>query len=90
MLAEQALKTSFQFRTVCEVTREIYDIICANKDVIGNDVFEQIHERLKEQIVMQKKMDARLKHYKSDWLFDEKLVIVCDFEKRAKARQGRS
>lgn len=60
-------KTGYPFRTVCEVTRELYRLVEANKSKIGDDLYGQIFEKLKEQMRYQKKMDAKLKLYKADY-----------------------
>ena len=46
-----------EFRTICEVLREIYDL--AEEP--------EIRSRCEEAIVMAKKMDARLRHYKYNY-----------------------
>lgn len=49
--------TSYPFRTVCEVLREIY--------WYTDD--ETIRKKVQEATVMAKKMDAKLREYKEDW-----------------------
>ena len=53
-------------RTVCEVTREIFDFITEEKNVIGDRIYNKILGLLEEQMIMQKKMDMRLKHHYHD------------------------
>ena len=45
-------------RTICEVLRDIHDITKDKPDVVA---------LLEEATIMAKKMDAKLKEYKSDW-----------------------
>ena len=54
---EKNFVTSYRFRTVCEVLREIY----------WHTDDEVIREKVKEATVMFKKMDAKLREYKEDW-----------------------
>ena len=54
-------------RTVCEVTREIFDILNENHKKIGDSLYSAIFNLLQEQMTMQKKMDARLKYYKDTY-----------------------
>ena len=58
---------SYPLRTVCEVTRDIHDLLAANKDRVGEDLYNLLFLLLQEQMRMQKKMDLRLRHYKSDY-----------------------
>jgi len=60
-MSENAFKknfvTSYPFRTVCEVLREIY----------WHTDDEVIRRKVQEATVMAKKMDAKLREYKEDW-----------------------
>ena len=87
--SEIVLRSSFPLRTVCEVTREIFDLVWENKEKIGEELCRKFYVKLNEQIVMQKKMDARLKFYKADWLSDEGLASVPDYKERAEKRMER-
>ncbi len=60
-------KRSYPLRTVCEVTREVFDIINAHRAKIGEVVYAEIFAKLQEMMRMQKKMDLRLKEYKSTY-----------------------
>lgn len=60
-------KRSYYLRTVCEVTREIKDLIDAHRPMLGDTLYGEIFAKLQEQMIMQKKMDLRLKQYKSDY-----------------------
>lgn len=66
MTPEEALKSltrSSAFRTVCEVHREIYDE-CSSLD---EPLQSKIKSLVLEAFIMVKKMDAKLREYKSDW-----------------------
>jgi hypothetical protein len=59
------------FRTICEVHREMYDIVI-EKDVVD----KKLIKLLQESFVMAKKMNKKLREYKEDydrgwWQFDE-------------------
>lgn len=84
------LNTAFAKRTVCEVTREIYDLICEHKAVLGPMLFKEIEILLKEQAIMQKKMDGRLRFYKKDWLDDENLPKTEGFLDKMVMREQRA
>lgn len=75
---------SFQMRTVCEVTREIFDVIEENRERIGSDIYDAIFEKLQEQMRMQKKMDLKLRRYRRDWDegFYKKNIDHAEDEKR--------
>lgn len=64
-------KRSFPFRTVCEVTRELNDIIQSNREALltqlGQGTVDSICAKLVEMMRMQKKMDAKLRQYKADY-----------------------
>lgn len=55
-------------RTICEVHREMYDIICEMND---NNEKNLLQEKIEEAFNMAKKMDAKLRQYKfnydDDW-----------------------
>jgi len=52
------------FRTICEVHREIYDIICEIND---DDTKNLLQEKVEEAFNMAKKMDAKLRQYKFNY-----------------------
>lgn len=60
-------KRSYYLRTVCEVTRELHDLVQEHKSLIGDDLYARIFDLLQEQMRMQKKMDLKLRQYKSDY-----------------------
>ena len=66
-MSRDDFKHSHPMRTVCEVTREIMDIIDAERAKIGWGIYSEIAARLNEQMRMQKKMDAKLRKYAADW-----------------------
>lgn len=79
-------KHSYHLRTVCEVTREIYDIITAHRAAIGEVVYAEIWAKLQEQMRMQKKMDLRLKQYKST--YESEIFNVNEDYNEDEARRG--
>jgi hypothetical protein len=79
-------KRSYSLRTVCEVTREIYDIITANRAAIGEVIYAEIWTKLQEQMRMQKQMDLRLRHYKST--YEHEIFKANDDYKEDEARRG--
>lgn len=54
---EKNFVTSYPFRTLCEVLREIY---WHTEDAV-------VREKVREATIMAKKMDAKLREYKEDW-----------------------
>ena len=52
------------FRTICEVHREMYDIICEMND---DDAKNLLQEKIEEAFNMAKKMDAKLRQYKFNY-----------------------
>lgn len=62
-------------RTICEVLREIYDIVYDSEDPSR----EEIMELLNESYVYGKKMDAKLRQYKNgydqDWWEKESIEV---------------
>ena len=62
-------------RTICEVLREIYDIVYDSEDPSR----EGIMELLNESYVYGKKMDAKLRQYKNgydqDWWEQESIEV---------------
>lgn len=60
-------------RTICEVHREIYDIIYDSEN-------EHLKELVNEAYVLAKKMDAKLRQYKNnyddDWWQKERKEVV--------------
>ena len=64
-------------RTICEVHREMYDILFED---LTSDRREDVLSRLEEAYGMAKKMDAKLRQYKNDydndwWEVERKEVI---------------
>lgn len=86
-MADDDFKRSYPLRTVCEVTREIADqiIYLHKKGMLTDYFYNRIFSLLKEQMRMQKKMDAKLKSYKSEY---EKEIYKPnpDFEEDEKRR----
>lgn len=58
-------KKTYQLRTICEVHREIYDILLDKYE--NNNIRKEIEERLEESYQMAKKMDLKLKQYKNGY-----------------------
>ena len=54
-----------KFRTICEVHREIYDILYEN--IPDGHVKKEIETRLEEAFLMAKKMNAKLRQYKHNY-----------------------
>ena len=54
------------FRTICEVHREIYDIL-DDDETIEFEVKEQVIELLEESYLMAKKMNGKLQQYKNNY-----------------------
>ena len=54
------------FRTICEVHREIYDIL-DDDETIKFEVKEQVIELLEESYLMAKKMNGKLQQYKNNY-----------------------
>lgn len=70
-------------RTVCEVTREILDVL--NESDIDKKTYDKIYSLLIEQLTMQKKMDKRLRYYKENYepdLFEKNTNLFEKFRKR--------
>ena len=65
-------------RTICEVHREIWDIIDA--EIQDKALTERLFEKLEESYFMAKKMDGKLRQYKfnydNDWWEKEKPNIL--------------
>ena len=78
-------KKSYPKRTVCEVTREIFEIITKNKHALGATLYDEIFKRLVDQIKMQKKMDAKLKEYKD--MYEEDYEDNPDWKEKKKRRE---
>lgn len=76
-------------RTICEVHREIYDIIC--DELKDHPSFDNIEVRLDEAYTMAKKMDAKLRQYANryddGWWEQEKKSVIKDKLKRRESRQ---
>ena len=58
---------SYPLCTVCEVTRDFYDMVNINRDKIEESLYLVIVGFLQTQMRMQKKMDAKLRQYKADY-----------------------
>lgn len=54
------------FRTICEIHREIYDIITENKDV-SKDLKNKIIFLLEDAYKIGKKMECKLRQYKNNY-----------------------
>lgn len=66
MTKEEALKwmkRASPFRTICEVHREIFDLA----QTLPEEKKTAIEDLVLDAFIMGKKMDAKLKEYKSDW-----------------------
>jgi len=87
-MGEWDFKSSFPMRTVCEVTREIHDVVYQHKETLGGD-YDKIKKLLNEQIVMQKKIDRRLREYKADWIEKEGLEPNPEYKKIEQMRKDR-
>jgi hypothetical protein len=68
-MADSDFKRSYPLRTVCEITREIADFITILKSegILLDVHYNTILNLLKEQMRYQKKMDSKLKSYKSEY-----------------------
>lgn len=55
-----------EFRTICEVHREIHDILINDKS-ISDEVSDKLTELLQEAYVMAKKMNNKLRQYKNNY-----------------------
>ena len=72
-------------RTICEVHREMYDIMYNNLHL--NPRYEELTTKLDEAYQMAKKMDAKLRQYKNNyddgwWEKERKEVIKEKLKKR--------
>jgi hypothetical protein len=72
-------------RTICEVHREMYDIMYNNLRL--NPHYEELTTKLDEAYQMAKKMDAKLRQYKNNyddgwWEKERKEVIKEKLKKR--------
>lgn len=54
-----------KFRTICEVHRELYDLIYDNMP--DGQVKQNIENKLEEAFLMAKKMNAKLRQYKHNY-----------------------
>jgi hypothetical protein len=74
-------------RTICEVHREMYDILFED---LTSDRREDVLSRLEEAYGMAKKMDAKLRQYKNDydesWWEKEKSTVI---EEKLRVREER-
>ena len=69
------------WRTICEVHREIYDIA---EDLPGS-IKEKLQDLVIDSYIMAKKMNEKLRDYKSDW--DSGLWVRNDDPKRIIGRK---
>ena len=79
------IRSSSPRRTICEVHREIYDAC----DEMQEPDKTKIRELVIEAFIMAKKMDGKLREYKSDWsagFFDKNNDRMDDIHRRS-ARQ---
>ena len=74
---EKNFVTSYPFRTVCEVLREIY----------WHTDDEVVREKIREATIMAKKMDAKLREYKEDWDAQNMWEEIDNPDEIAKQRQ---
>ena len=77
---EEKTSSGKSLRTICEVHREIYDIIHATEN-------NELKDLLNEAYVMAKKMDAKLRQYKNNyddgwWEKEKDQVVKEKIEKR--------
>jgi hypothetical protein len=74
-------------RTICEIHREMYDILFED---LTSDRREDVLERLEEAYGMAKKMDAKLRQYKNDyddaWWEQERASVI---EEKLRVREER-
>jgi len=65
-------------RTICEVHREIYDILF--DDLKESEHYDAVLDMLEEAYQMAKKMDAKLRQYKNnyddDWWEKERDIVI--------------
>jgi len=75
-----------EFRTICEVHREIYDLVIESKisDGLANDIID----KLNEAYIMGKKMDNKLRQYKFNYN-DKWLKKNQNFDESFKKRNAR-
>ena len=75
-------------RTICEVHREIYDILF--DDLKESDRYEDVLSMLEEAYSMAKKMDAKLRQYKNNyddnWWEKERKEVI---QEKLRTRQER-
>ena len=76
-------------RTICEVHREIYDIM--HEHLSNHFKYNDIEQKLDEAYTMAKKMDAKLRQYKynydDSWWETEKDAVIQDKLSKRLARQ---
>jgi len=86
-IRNSVLNTTAKLRTVCEVHREMWDIIDQLEDV---DIKKQLRDRIIVAYDMGKRMNAKLKSYKKDWdrdMWEKNLDIVVDRKYRKKRKK---
>ena len=79
------LRMASSRRTICEVHREIYDAC----DEMSEREKTKVQELVLEAFIMAKKMDAKLREYKSDWdegFFEKNPDRMADIQNRAARR----
>lgn len=74
-------------RTICEIHREMYDILFED---LTSDRREEVLSRLEEAYGMAKKMDAKLRQYKNNyddnWWEQERASVI---EEKLRTREDR-
>lgn len=58
-----SLRRASSFRTICEVHREIFDLV----ESLPSPQKEKCQNLILEAFIMGKKMDFKLREYKADW-----------------------
>jgi hypothetical protein len=80
---EEKTNSHKMLRTICEVHREIYDIVYDNED-------EKLKDLVNEAYILAKKMDAKLRQYKNnyddDWWEKEREKVIREKIEMRKSR----
>ena len=83
-----SFNTAFRKRTICEVLREMNDIVFA--DVYPDELdIQGLERRIEEAMDMAKRMNKKLIGYKRDWDKDMDWKPNLDQEEDLKRRQAR-
>lgn len=81
------------FRTICEVHREIYDILECDKN-LDLKVRNKVIDLLEEAYIMAKKMNGKLQQYKKNyddgWWEREKEIIIKEKLRLRKGKRNKS